>query len=192
MRMSPLGAPSAKHDTGAGLRRVLAAAGVLALPVVGLIAAPAAQAAPAQALYVATAGTDTGNNCQVSKHPCATISRAVAVAEGLAGTVKVNIAPGTYAEQVTVTPSPSSKLASLTLIGQTRRGPVVIRPASLSPNVCEQSTGNFFDDNSGAISAIIGVQTGIAPPVTPGTCPASPGAGNQANVALADLTGLRT
>ncbi len=116
-------------------------------------------------LVNAASGSDTNktgtasNDCQAT--PCATIQHAVRQAETLPGSVQVDIASGTYREQVTIAPGGSSPMTSLTLQGPVLGSPpAVVEPASLVQNVTEGATGNFFDDNTGDTAAIIGVQTG--------------------------------
>ena len=115
---------------------------------------------PDHTLFVnAATGSDGSNDCQAT--PCATIQHAVLQAETLPGSVQVEIASGTYREQVTIAPGGSSPMTSLTLQGPVLGSPpAVVEPASLVQNVTEGSTGNFFDDNTGDTAAIIGVQTG--------------------------------
>ena len=60
-------------------------------------------------LYVAATGSDLSNSCQVKANPCATISRAVDVAQS-ADTVEV--AAGTYKENVVV------NVSDLTIVGE--------------------------------------------------------------------------
>ena len=115
-------------------------------------------------LYVTGSGSDSGgtNPCTVPANPCGTIQHAVDEAEQTAGAVQVDVAPGTYHEQVTVAPGASSPMTALTLAGPPPSSgtPAVVEPTALVQNVTEGSTGNFFDDNTGNTAAIVGVQTG--------------------------------
>ena len=136
-------------------------------------------------LYVSTTGSNgSSNNCQTSTAPCATIQYAVTQAETDSGAVVIQIAGGTYPEQVTIAPSASSSMTSLTLQGPTSGTAAVLEPTSaLTPNVYEASTGHFFDSYVGDVSAIIGAQTGS----TDSALTTTP-AGNGASVTVANLT----
>ncbi len=143
----------------------------------------------ATTLYVAATGSDTAaggsNDCQAVGAPCATIQHAVQVAETLSGSVQVDIASGTYPEQVTVAPGGSSPMTSLTLQGPAAGSPpALVEPASLVQNITEGSTGLFFDDNTGDTAAIIGVQTG-SPDTAAGVAAAT---STPVQVTVADLT----
>jgi hypothetical protein len=66
-------------------------------------AATVASASGGNNFYVATTGTNAGNNCSTSTNPCQTISYALSeqAAEAVSGTI--HVAAGTYVEQVTAT-----------------------------------------------------------------------------------------
>ncbi len=164
------------------LAALLAAAGSLAAG-----AMPALAGGTTTTLYVATAGSDSNNNCQVQASPCQTIGHAVAQAETDHGAVAIQIGSGTYPEQVTIAPPSTSPMTSLILQGPTSGEPAVVRPTSLGDNVTELSTGHFFDNNSGsspfAVGAIIGVQTGSKDEAAGGTT-----TGNNATITISGLT----
>ncbi len=120
-------------------------------------ASPAAAQTATTTLYVASIGSDTANNCQTPSKPCKTIQYAVTQAEVATGAVTIDVLPGTYGEQVTVTPTVGSPMTSLTITAD--GGIVTLDPPSVTGNVTEGSTGQFFDDNAGLVSAIIGVDT---------------------------------
>ncbi len=188
MRRSLPARSSGRGRRGARLWWTLVVGGAAVFPAVAL-AAPAAEAATAPtSLYVATTGSDTGNSCQARHSPCATIGHAVTEAESLSGRVVINVAPGTYAEQVTITPAADSPMRVLTLVGHptARKGPVLVMPTTVTPNVCEGTTSNFFDDNTGAISAVVGVQTGVVTDVA--ACSSTPATGSGAVVNIRNLT----
>ena len=71
-------------------------------------AATVASATGTNNFYVATTGSNTGNNCSSATNPCQTISWALQkqAAEDVTGTV--HVAAGTYVEQLTVTPANSN------------------------------------------------------------------------------------
>lgn len=87
------------------LRRASGRAVVVAAMTVGFIgtAATVASASGGNNFYVATTGTNSGNNCSVSTNPCQTITWALQkqAAENVPGTI--HVATGTYVEQITAT-----------------------------------------------------------------------------------------
>ncbi len=192
--MSPEASGARPEDSGkvrrggrASLARAVSRCGLAAMAGMALaaVAVPysAAAATATTTLYVATTGSNTSNNCQTSATPCLTIQHAVNQAELLTGAVVIQIAGGTYAEQVTVAPPSTSKMTSLTLQGPTSGTPAVVQPTSaLAPNVYEASTTYGFDVNKGNVSAIIGAQTGSTDSAV-----SSRPAGNGASVTVANL-----
>jgi Periplasmic copper-binding protein (NosD) len=83
---------------------------IMALAVVSMVAGFLAITAPAASAvtnkwYVATTGTNLGNSCASATHPCKTITYALAeqAAADVGGTI--NVAAGTYQEQVSITPA---------------------------------------------------------------------------------------
>ncbi len=133
--------------------------GVIVLGTFSLTSLSAAASTTSTTLYVATTGTNSGN-CQSAATPCLTIQYAVGQAEADAGAVTIEIAGGTYPEQVTVAPTSASPMTSLTLQGPTSGSPAVVKPSALVQNIFETRTSYGFDVNTGNVSAIIGVQTG--------------------------------
>jgi hypothetical protein len=87
------------------LRRASGRAVVVGAMTFGFIgtAASVASASGGNNFYVATTGTNAGNNCSASTNPCQTISYALQkqAAENVSGTI--HVAAGTYVEQVTAT-----------------------------------------------------------------------------------------
>lgn len=134
----------------------------------------AAQSTPSTStqLYVSPTGSDnSGNNlCNNSGTPCATVDQAVYAAVYYGGSVTINLDPGTYNQQVTVTPGSANENPSVTGVNGTQltsltlqpnpqeSGQVLIEPQSLAANLQEGNTGYFFDDNTGATYAIVGVK----------------------------------
>lgn len=108
-------------------------------------------------LYVATTGNDS-NSGTSPQAPLRTIGRAVALAVSTylpQGPVEVEVAGGTYAEQITIN---FSTPYSLTITGsQDPTNPTVVEPSALTLNLTEGNTGYFFDDNVGNTAAIIGI-----------------------------------
>jgi hypothetical protein len=83
----------------------LAALGVAAAMVVSTVALSAVlltgtAGASAKTLYVSTSGSNGGNSCQQSAHPCQTITYALSVS--VSGGI-IKLLGGTYNEQVTIT-----------------------------------------------------------------------------------------
>ncbi len=113
LRCAPAAA-GAWWRTAAALLAGVVSFGVLSLPAT-------AGADGATVLYVATDGTD-GGNCQGPATPCATISFAVAQASSLTGDVTIDVAAGTYYDNVGV---PESSWSSLTIQGAPDGGTVV-------------------------------------------------------------------
>ncbi|NNN18363.1 MAG: hypothetical protein HKL84_00755, partial [Acidimicrobiaceae bacterium] len=175
---------SAPHRTLSMLCALLIGV-VVPLGSIALTSVSASATTTATTLYVVASGGSNGssNNCQSSIAPCATIQYAVTQAEAVSGAVVIQIPAGTYPEQVTVAPSSSSKMDSLTLQGPTTGSPAVVEPTTLSANVTEGSTTHFFDDNKGNTAAIIGVQTG-----SNDSAIASNPVGNGASVTVSNLT----
>ena len=87
------------------LRRASGRTVVVAAMTFGFIgtAATVASASGPNNFYVATSGTNTGNNCSLSTNPCQTITWALQkqAAENVPGTI--HVATGTYVEQITAT-----------------------------------------------------------------------------------------
>src|ERR1700694_1529284 len=98
-------------------------------------------------LFVATNGSDTGNNCSNQGAPCATISHAVSQA---GSNDTISVAAGTYHETVTV---PSS--ASLSIAGA----------GATATRVDGMAAGSVFTVNGGAPVTL----TGLAVPNGPST-----------------------
>jgi hypothetical protein len=92
-------------------RAVGSVAAVLVITGAGLWAQGAASAQGATNLYVATSGSDSGNNCQAQSSPCATISQAVSQASALTGDVSIQVAPGTYSDNVSIGSGSEASLA---------------------------------------------------------------------------------
>jgi parallel beta-helix repeat protein len=79
--------------------------------------------------YVATSGHDTGNNCSVKTHPCATIQRALKEQASVAAGGTIDVAAGTYSGQYTLS-SANSDL-DIKGVGKT----TVLEPTS-TPTSC--------------------------------------------------------
>ncbi len=90
-----------------GLRLIVALAAIVAVP--ALLAGPAATSANAGAFVSATNGSDAGNDCTDQYAPCATIQHAIdeTVVNPFVSFPSINVAPGIYAEQLTVDKSVS-------------------------------------------------------------------------------------
>ena len=99
------------------IRRALIVAGV-AFAVLGGVIASDAEGASTATLYVDNTNaqaTDTGNDCQTQSTPCATISHAVSLANGMQSTATtVDVLAGAYDEAVTITDEPSSSTLTIT------------------------------------------------------------------------------
>jgi hypothetical protein len=139
-----------------------AAAAVTGAVAVGT-AAPAGAAT--DVLYVDSAASPANATCTEAT-PCSTIEKAVLAAEGLTGDVTVEVAQGTYAEQVTVPPTTDADGAyaptGLTIEpNPANTAPVLVQPTALSVNLPGvPATGQIYDDfgSGGAdVSAIVGV-----------------------------------
>jgi hypothetical protein len=89
-------------------------------------AATVASASGGNNFYVATNGTNTGNNCSNSANPCLTISYALQkqAAENVSGTI--HVAAGTYVEQITATTANNN----VTILGATEATTIIEPPAS--------------------------------------------------------------
>ncbi len=110
------------------LRRASGRAVVVAAMTFGFIgtAATVASASGGNNFYVSTTGTNTGNNCSSSSHPCQTISWALQkqAAENVSGTI--HVAAGTYVEQITAT----SANDDVTIKGAGETSTIIEPPAS--------------------------------------------------------------
>ncbi|MHB1711555.1 MAG: right-handed parallel beta-helix repeat-containing protein, partial [Acidimicrobiales bacterium] len=186
----PEGPLSVTGRTGVPLNRLAHIAGAVAMLLASVGGALVLGVTPAAAtasitLYVSTGGSSASSNkCETSSSPCLTIQHAVDQAELLTGAVVIQIAGGTYAEQVTIAPQSGSPMTSLTLQGPTSGTVAVVQPATLVANVTEGNTGHFFDDNTGKTAAILGVQTGSADTAAGNTSVA----GSPATVTVSNLT----
>src|SRR5271166_3077911 len=75
--------------------------GVLAAAVLaGGADAASASASASTPLYVSTTGKDAANPCTSASSPCKTIVHAVLESQSVAGTSTINVAAGTYQEEV--------------------------------------------------------------------------------------------
>ena len=110
------------------LRRTSVRAVVVGAMTFGFIgtAATVASASGGNNFYVATTGSNTGNNCSSATNPCQTISWALQkqAAEDVTGTI--HVAAGTYVEQITATPANSN----VTIKGASETGTIIEPPAS--------------------------------------------------------------
>ena len=110
------------------LRRASCRAVVVAAMTFGFIgtAATVASASGGNNFYVATTGSNTGNNCSSATAPCQTITWALQkqAAEDVTGTI--HVAAGTYVEQVTATPANSN----VTIKGASEATTIIEPPAS--------------------------------------------------------------
>ena len=100
------------------IRRALIVAGV-AFAALGGVIPGGAEGASTATLYVDNtnaSATDSGNDCQTQSTPCATISHAVSLANGMGSTATtIDVLAGAYDEAVTITDEPST--STLTIIG---------------------------------------------------------------------------
>lgn len=99
------------------IRRALIVAGVVFAALGGVIAG-GAEGASTATLYVdntSAQATDTSNDCQTPSTPCATISHAVSLANGMQSTATtIDVLAGAYDEAVTITDEPSTSTLTIT------------------------------------------------------------------------------
>jgi hypothetical protein len=125
-------------------------------------------------LYVAPTGSDNNNTCTSALSPCHTVGRAVTLGEtnlGAATAVTVNIAAGTYTENVNVGAVPSGDslsligagAASTTIDGSLDVEPVIVIPSTSSGAVnirgltLTGGTGGIVYSSSGGAGTVDGV-----------------------------------
>ena len=90
----------------------------VAFAALGGVIAGGAEGASTATLYVDNTNaqaTDTGNDCQTQSTPCATISHAVSLANGMQLTATtIDVLAGAYDEAVTITDEPSTSTLTIT------------------------------------------------------------------------------
>jgi hypothetical protein len=128
---------------------------------------------PTTTLYVATSGSDAGNDCTNAGSPCLTIQHAV---DEACGGDTINVYPGTYSETADV-PSPPAcsgdtvglyiATNGITIQGVDSGGTAITDPASVqatvntNSNLCFGPDGIFVTGDSVTIAGIrIGTNTG--------------------------------
>ena len=111
----------------------------------------------ATVIFVNNSGSNT-HGAGSHNNPYRTINYAVNAAKNYDGRVTILVEPGIYHEQINV--SNVIKPESLSIMGVD--GMTYIEPSTLYYNVYEQNTSYLFDDLSGHLSAIVGVENNTA------------------------------
>ncbi len=134
---------------GAGISALVPTRTTLSIALIaGLLALPSAAGAETVRVNGAT-GNDNGGNCGVSPQPaCQTIQFGAARAQGIAGADQITVAPGTYAEVVSVQGQGDS-LAGAGSCSQAASC-TIIEPA---PGVLDAVTSSVNNDN-GRVSGV--------------------------------------
>ncbi len=83
-------------------------------------------------LYVAPTGNNAANNCQTAGSPCATVAYALTQAAASGDTI--NIANGTYVEEITIN-------KSVALVGASATSTIIKAPAALTVNAAIPGSG---------------------------------------------------
>jgi hypothetical protein len=111
----------------------VAAVVMICIGSLGLVEPAAVASGPGPVFYVATFGSDAGNNCLSKVVPCQTIGQALANegSEGSGGTIKV--AGGTYVGQLTL----SSANSGVTILGAGPKRTIIEAPSTGLQDLCD-------------------------------------------------------